>query len=127
MEGKIWKTSEHYFQAKKFSNLDYQEKIRLSSTPMQAANLGRGREYPIVDNWEDIKIATMRRGLKEKFSQNQDIPKLLLETFPEEIVEDTKEDYFWGIGSEGNGKNMLGKLLVSVREELRREKNHHII
>lgn len=35
------------------------------------------------------------------------------------LVEDSPNDYFWGRGISGEGKNMLGRLLMQVREELK--------
>jgi ribA/ribD-fused uncharacterized protein len=42
-EGKLWPTTEHSFQAQKFFDQSYQEKIRLEPSPMIAARLGRSR------------------------------------------------------------------------------------
>lgn len=44
LKGKVWKTTEHYFQAQKFADKAYQEKIRKAATPMKAAQLGRSRK-----------------------------------------------------------------------------------
>lgn len=41
LDGKLWSTSEHYFQAQKFEDADYREKIRKANSPMLAARLGR--------------------------------------------------------------------------------------
>lgn len=43
LDEKIWPTTEHYFQAQKFLDKTYQEKIRRAKTPMLAAALGRDR------------------------------------------------------------------------------------
>ena len=37
-----------------------------------------------------------------------------------EIIEHTSKDSYWGDGGDGSGRNMLGKTLMLVREELRR-------
>jgi ribA/ribD-fused uncharacterized protein len=47
LKGKIWKTTEHYFQAQKFEDKTYQEKVRKAATPMKAAQLGRSRKVRI--------------------------------------------------------------------------------
>lgn len=47
LDGKYWMTSEHYFQAKKFIGIEYEEQVRMSSTPMEAANMGRDRSKPL--------------------------------------------------------------------------------
>jgi N-glycosidase YbiA len=37
-----------------------------------------------------------------------------------EIIEHTRNDNYWGDGGDGGGRNMLGKTLMLVREELRK-------
>jgi predicted NAD-dependent protein-ADP-ribosyltransferase YbiA (DUF1768 family) len=37
------------------------------------------------------------------------------------IVEHSQKDRYWGDAGDGSGENMLGKILMEVREELRRE------
>jgi len=53
--------------------------------------------------------------------QNEDVKKALLETGKKYLVENTKDDYYWGCGSDGNGKNQLGKTLMIVREQVRNQ------
>ena len=61
----------------------------------------------------------MRAALHAKFTQHLEIQQILLGTGDEEIIENTTTDHYWGIGSSGTGLNMLGKLLVELRTELR--------
>lgn len=118
VDGVLWKTSEHYFQAHKFIEKNIFEKIRLAENPMVAANLGRSRNYPIREDWEQVKDDVMRRAVLEKFRQNEDIRNILLETGTQSIVEKTEADYYWGCGRDGGGKNMLGRILMETRELL---------
>ena len=53
---KTWPTSEHYFQAKKFHDKVYQEKIRKSKPPMNAAKMGRDRKQKLRRDWESVKV-----------------------------------------------------------------------
>ena len=41
-----------------------------------------------------------------------------LATGNEEIIERTSHDYYWGCGTEGTGKNMLGKILMEARDKI---------
>jgi len=118
LDGQRWPTTEHYFQAQKFHDVDYRERIRLVDNPLIAARLGRSRSIPIRSDWEDIKDAVMRRALKAKFGTYQELQRQLLATGDQEIIEQTTKDHYWGCGSSGTGKNMLGLLLMEVREEL---------
>lgn len=118
VDGKRWMTSEHFFQAQKFIGTEYVEKIRLLDNPMKAAEMGRDRRLPLREDWEQVKDDIMRKAVFEKFSQNEEIKMILLSTGKEDIVENTSNDYYWGCGKDGSGKNMLGKILMDVREKL---------
>lgn len=119
LDGKYWMTSEHYFQAKKFIGTECEEEVRISSTPMKAANIGRDRSKPLRKDWEEVKDDIMRKAVLEKFKANNDAKKILLSTGDEEIIEKTTKDYYWGCGEDGSGKNMLGKILMEIRDILR--------
>lgn len=118
MDGETWPTSEHYFQAQKFFDPDYRERIRLTSSPMIAARLGRSRAVPIRPDWEEVKIEIMRKALWAKLQQHSDVRESLLSTGSAELVEHTKNDRFWADGGDGSGQNMLGKLWMEIREQL---------
>ena len=118
LDGKWWMTSEHYFQAQKFCGTEYEEIIRLLDNPMKAAEMGRNRELPLRADWEQVKDDIMRKAVLAKFTQNKDIKNVLLSTGKENIVENTSNDYYWGCGKDGSGKNMLGIILMEVREKL---------
>ena len=34
------------------------------------------------------------------------------------LVENAPNDYYWGCGKDGSGKNMLGQLLMKLRAEI---------
>ena len=87
LDGKYWMTSEHYFQAQKFINTEYEEQVRISSSPMKAANIGRDRSKPLRKDWEEVKDDIMRRAVLEKFKANDDAKKILLSTGDEDIIE----------------------------------------
>lgn len=119
LNGKYWSTSEHYFQAQKFAGTEYEEEIRLSATPMEAANLGRDRNKPLRKDWEQVKDSIMKEAVLAKFKTHDDIRVILISTGDNEIIEKTTNDYYWGCGSNGTGKNMLGKILMEVRTILK--------
>lgn len=119
LDGKWWMTSEHYFQAQKFCGTEYEEIIRLLDSPMKAAEMGRSRDLPLRKDWEQVKDDIMRKAVYAKFLQNSDIKDMLLETGSEYIVEKTSNDYYWGCGVNGTGKNMLGIILMEIRDKLR--------
>lgn len=119
LDGVWWPTTEHYFQAQKFAGTPYAEKIRMASSPKQAANLGRSREVPVRADWEKIKDEVMFKAVKRKFELHSELHELLLSTGEEELVENAPGDYYWGCGADGSGKNQLGITLMRVRALLR--------
>ena len=122
LDGKVWPTSEHYFQAQKFvgtGNDGYVEEVRKANGPMLAALLGRSRKVKLRRDWESVKDAVMRRAVLAKFEQHDDIRDLLLGTGDEPLVEATTDDHYWGIGTRGTGRNRLGQILAEVRTTLR--------
>lgn len=121
LDGKSWPTTEHYFQAQKFVGTEHEDAIRLAHSPKNAANMGREHKRPLRADWEEVKDDVMRRAVRAKFEQHEEIRQILLETGDAEIIENAPGDYYWGIGSRGDGKNMLGILLMEVREQLREE------
>ncbi|WP_395733563.1 NADAR family protein [Prosthecobacter sp.] len=118
---KTWPTSEHYFQAQKFQDAGHAEKIRKAGTPMMAARLGRDRKAPLRKDWEAVKIGVMRLALLAKFTQHAELKVLLLSTGERRLIESTPNDDYWGDGGDGSGKNMLGRLLIELRTQLRAE------
>jgi len=119
VDGKVWPTSEHYFQAQKFAGTEFEEEIRRAKSPMIAARMGRDRSKPLRADWEQAKDEIMRRAVLAKFTQHEDLRQTLLTTGDAMIVEHTRNDSYWGDGGDGRGRNMLGQILMSVREELR--------
>ena len=120
LDGKRWPTTEHYFQAQKFTATpEYQEEIRLAKTPEKAKSLGASREKPIRADWDQVREDVMKKALKAKFTQNADLKALLLSTGNRPLVEANPTDSYWGYGRTKKGKNRMGILLQQLRDELR--------
>ena len=70
-----------------------------------------------------MKDGVMYKALQAKFSQHEDLREELIATGSAFLVEHTENDNYWGDGNDGGtdtvGKNMLGKLLVKLREEIK--------
>lgn len=119
VDGKIWPSTEHYYQANKSIDPEYIEKVRAAETCDDAKALGNSEECVFRPGWLDVKDDVMMTALRAKFTQHDDLKKLLLDTGDAVLMENSQKDYYWGIGADGSGKSMLGKLLMSLREELR--------
>jgi len=118
LKGQTWPTSEHYFQAQKFAGTEMEGKIRKAKNPMKAANMGRNRRIKLRRDWEKVKDSIMKDAVMAKFKQHEEIRITLLQTGDRKLVEHTSNDTYWGDGGDGKGRNMLGKILMQVREEL---------
>lgn len=118
IEGRMWPTSEHYFQAQKFAGTAHEEELRAARSPMIVARMGRDRKRPLRKDWESVKDAVMLEALRAKFSQHPRLASLLLSTGDALLVEHTTNDSYWADGGDGSGRNMLGILLMQVRAEL---------
>jgi ribA/ribD-fused uncharacterized protein len=70
-------------------------------------------------DWDDVKVEIMRGILRAKADQHEYVRRKLLETGHRPLVEGSWRDDFWGIGPNRDGQNMLGKLWMEIRDELR--------
>lgn len=117
-EDKEYKTSEHYYQAQKYiKHPDIMKEILESNTPTLAKEISIKNKNKIDLEWNNKKIPFMFNALFLKFNFDEKLKNILLETKKAYIIEDSKDDSFWGCGKDGNGKNMLGKLLMYLRDE----------
>ncbi|MBD2566318.1 NADAR family protein [Anabaena lutea] len=122
IQSTYWPTVEHYYQAQKFVGSEDEVIIPLihrAATPEEAAALGRCDKHRLRLDWELVKIQVMREAVLKKFLTHLEIREVLLVTGNEVLVENSPTDYFWGCGTDKTGENHLGKILMSVREEIR--------
>ncbi|WP_392531138.1 NADAR family protein [Nostoc sp. C117] len=123
IQGAYWPTVEHYYQAQKFvgsTDAVIIPVIHAAATPEEAAALGRCGTRQLRQDWDLVKTQVMREAVLKKFLTHADIREVLLMTGNEMLVENSPNDYFWGCGTNQTGQNHLGKILISVREEIRK-------
>lgn len=121
LDDQWWPTVEHYFQAQKFHDVNYRERIRRAHGPKQAASLGRSRAVPLRADWEAVKDEIMHKAVQKKFQTHPELCALLLQTGDAPIIENAPGDFYWGCGQDGTGRNRLGQILQDVRAMLRRK------
>lgn len=114
-QGLTYENNEAAFQAQKVLN----KEIRRTFCNMTASEAKKeGRKVVLRKDWEDIKVDIMRELVYEKFSQNHDLREQLLATGDAYLEEgNTWGDKTWGTVN-GKGANLLGQILMNVREEL---------
>lgn len=124
LEGDLWPTVEHYYQARKFNDAVYAECIRNAATPKAAKTLAQTSDIALRPDWEQIKQAIMLRAVAAKFCLAAEWPneltQRLINTAPLQLVESSPTDAYWGAGADGNGANHLGCILMAVRSVLLR-------
>ena len=69
-------------------------------------------------DWEDVKAGVMEKALRAKFTSYPDLKEHLMSTYPHPLVQMKPSDGYWGSGRAGEGLNMLGILLMKIRQEL---------
>lgn len=125
-EDRLFPTAEHAYQAGKAVKPAVREWILMAPTPALAAMAAHGLyTWDVVPNWASIKVDRMRAVLRAKFSQHENLKKLLLDTGKRRLVEagttNNAVNRFWG-EVDGKGENTLGKLLMELRGELLSER-----
>ena len=118
IEGRLYQTSEHYYQSEKYLEIELKEKVINAATPMEAALIGRDPKFPKREDWATHKDVAMEIAVRAKFSQYKILQELLLSTKNSSIYEHTKNDCYWGDCLDRTGKNKLGILLMKLRAEL---------
>ncbi|KAJ3010441.1 hypothetical protein HKX48_007398 [Thoreauomyces humboldtii] len=118
-----FKLAEHMYQAMKFcGNPLVFGFVRAADGPRDAFNMVHYYQQYVLTDWEDHCLEEMFRVVRLKFKQHARLRKLLDNTAPPELVEANPEDYFWGEGADGSGENMLGRILMAIRDHPTRKR-----
>lgn len=140
-DGKTFQWSEQaimYRKAKLFNSPKHIiDAILNAESPQQCKKLGRSREIPFDnDVWETHRERVYYEVLRDKFELPQ-LKEKLLSTENKTLAEASPYDNIWGIGmgelavgvenpSNWKGLNLLGKVLMRVREDIRDEEGYEI-
>jgi ribA/ribD-fused uncharacterized protein len=133
LEGTTFPTVEHYFQwakAKQFGDAASQTKILKTASAKSVKAYGKKVAPFDADVWKEKAPVVMKAGLKAKFAQHPDLLAKLLETGDRPLGEADPRGKYWGIGTSAEtskakdptrwpGQNLLGKLLMELRTELK--------
>jgi type I restriction enzyme S subunit len=125
------RTSEALYQACRFPHLpDVQEAIIGERSPMAAKMRGKPFRSQSRQDWDEVRVSVMRWSIRVKLLQNWSRFSALLEdTGDRPIVEHSRRDRYWGAvalnDEELEGQNVLGRLLMELREIARELEGPH--
>jgi ribA/ribD-fused uncharacterized protein len=123
LDGVEWKTAEHYYQASKYKNFPYAKAIIAAEDGQQAYVLGNRWLKRKVSGWKKNRQLYMTRALFRKVKEYPEVEQALLQTGNALLLETSQYDYYWGLGRDQRGVNMLGKVWMDIRKKLLSEKN----
>jgi ribA/ribD-fused uncharacterized protein len=125
-EGLTFPTSEHAYHWEKFAvDGGSDEQFAIASAIHEAPSAHEA--FKIAErnkgwrrkDWDDVKVDIMRDILRAKAQQHEYVRRKLLATGDRRLVENSWRDDFWGWGPNRDGQNMLGKVWMEIRAELR--------
>ena len=131
----LYGSAEQWMMAEKariFADRESLEKILASNDPKEIKELGRKVQCFDEAVWNIRSYDVVYEGTCLKFSQNFALREFLLNTGETTIVEASPNDRIWGVGMSQDdsairdplkwkGKNLLGFILMEVRNELRHQ------
>jgi len=122
-----------YLKAEYFCDWETAEEIiNLGQIPKTAKDLGRKVKGYDEKEWEKVRENMMYKAISLKFASSLELQEKLLDTGNKILVEGTPMDPVWGVMvhwkddrilDERNwkGQNLLGKVLMRVRQDLKNE------
>ena len=119
LESKMWYTAEHYFQTQKFHDVTVQKQILKTRSAAEVIRIACNPKLRVRKDWNMVRLDVMRTAVQAKFTQITELRKLLLNTGDAELIDHSDADSYWADGGDGGGRNMLGVVLMEVRDGLR--------
>jgi N-glycosidase YbiA len=119
LEGEIWQSAEHYVQAQRFCCDKAKARVRDSDYAFVGKAIARERPEALRADWEKVRDGVMEKAVRSKFASHPSLCAKLCATGDAEIIEASALSKHWGAGADGTGKNMLGRILMKIRSDLR--------
>lgn len=131
--GNDFDTSEAAYHFEKFTDDEgaladmrsIRQAILMAPSAHEAFKIAERNRVHRRPDWDDVKVWIMREILRAKAAQHEYVRRKLLATGDRTLIENSWRDDFWGWGPNRDGKNMLGRLWMEVRAELRSEGATH--
>ncbi len=108
-----------YYLAKQIARGGYAAHWYVSATDKTLLNdlikQSKKDSVKVRTDWDIVKDNIMRKAVWAKFTQHEKLKDLLIGTGDAYLAEDSPRDAYWGLGKNGDGENMLGRILNEVR------------
>lgn len=115
LDGLMFPTTEHAYQAAKVLDLEAREVFQTLATGREARQLGQ--RVQCRPDWEEVKYSVMYDLNCQKFA-TYPLSVKLMNTGTLYLEEtNTWGDKYWGVCN-GVGQNNLGKMLMAIRDDL---------
>jgi ribA/ribD-fused uncharacterized protein len=132
VEGREYVCAEQFMHAEKarlFGDEAMAARIMRSDSPHEHKMMGARVTGFDGETWDVRKFAVVTAGNLAKFEQNAGLRRRLLDTGDTILAEANPKDFIWGIGlaiddpaaqdpANWQGQNLLGKVLMQVRQTL---------
>lgn len=93
--------------------------VRRAPSAHAAFKIAEANKHVRRPDWDAVRVDIMRDILRAKAHQHEYVARKLLATGDRALIEDSWRDDFWGWGPNRDGQNMLGKLWMEIRAEMR--------
>ena len=124
----VFDTSEAVYHWEKFpDNPYYQGLVQSAASAHESFKFAERFKSFRRKDWDAVKVDIMRDILRAKVKQHEYVHRKLLATGERELIEDSWRDDFWGWGPNKDGQNMLGKLWMEIRAEIRKNELNEIV
>jgi ribA/ribD-fused uncharacterized protein len=125
VDGVIYATVEHAYQCQRYTDQKIIEEIRAATSPVKAWETSTKYKHLQIPEFKDEnhKLEVMKKLMRLKALQHEEIKKALLDSEDMKIVKHIVTyppgDGFWDDGEDGAGLNHMGRMWMEIREELK--------
>jgi len=137
IDGTEYNCCEQYMMQQKalhFGDVEIADKVMKTRHPSDQKKLGKLVKNFDKESWDKVNFQIVYRGNYAKYTQNEELKKLLLNAGDRLFVEASPQDVIWGIGLGENdanienpslwkGQNLLGWAVTLVKQELQSKKD----
>ncbi len=125
IDGIVYPTVEHAYQCARYTDSKIINEISTAHSPVKAWETSTKYKYLQIPEFksEDYKRKIMKKLMRLKADQHEEVRKALIDSGDLEIVKHIVTyppgDGFWDDGEDGKGQNQIGKIWMEIRKEIK--------